>query len=142
MSNKVSNPVAEEYNNTLEELRQASQLIRNAGAQVYGAPPSDNDTNLFARLKDAISKIAVEKADNFEKLIKAHEPNIENLNDLAQKLVISNILIQYLYAIKSNRPDVDVLPVIMLIPYWADNETWLKCLEQETLAYLVNLELI
>jgi len=135
-------PIIEEANNFFKEFEEASNKLRDIGAKAYTVPPSKNDINLYLALKDIISKIHIDKASNFEKIIKAAEPNIENLNDLVQKYTISNILIQYLYEIKSRKPEVDIMPIITLIPYWADNETWLKAVSEEAMPYLVNLDLI
>jgi len=137
-----NNPVLEQQANYLKELEEASKQLRAIGNKLYLAKKTDNDVNLFSIIVDTLKKISKEKAQRFEIMIKSIEPNIEEKIDTVQKLIISDFLITRLYQLKAEDPGFNILPILTLIPYYMDNESFTECMVNHTLPLLVNSNVI
>jgi len=131
-----------EIEQSMKELQEASQKLRMAGLKLYASEKSDADINIFRKLMEAAYKINPEKAQKIEEMIRAEEPDIENKKDQVQKLVISGVLINHLYKLKAEDENIDIMPLLMAIPYYADEEGWLDCMIDYTIPLLFNNDAI
>jgi hypothetical protein len=126
----------------MKDIQEASKYMDVAVTKLYNKKPSEDDVNLYKKIIEAIKKINVDKVPLFENLIKKVEPDIENKIDLVQKFIISNIIISHLFLKKAENPSLFVTPIIMLIPYYQDNDTWFEVFTKHALPNILNNDLI
>jgi Skp family chaperone for outer membrane proteins len=141
-NNQLANPVLQEQQQYLKELAEASQKLQQLGTKLYMAPKTENDTNIFRIIVDTMKKMNRSKGERFEAIIKSREPNIEDKVDEVQKIIISSVLIHRLYEIKAENPELDILPILTLIPYYLDNQAFTECMITQTVPILVNNDII
>jgi len=126
----------------VKDIQDASKAFDIAVDKYYNLKPTDKDINLYGKIIEAIKNINKDKVEAFEKLIKSVEPNIEDKIDIVQKFIISNVMISHLYRVKAKNPKIFVTNIIMLIPYYLDNNVWLDIFTKEALPLILNNNLI
>jgi len=121
----------------LSKITEATNELKKLGAALYNAPKTEEDKNIFRHFIEALKGVHVEKGNKLEQELLSIEPDLDNKKDIVQKLIISSYLITKTYEVKAMNDEINIMPILTLIPYYLDVDSWLNCMIDKTIPLLV-----
>lgn len=123
----------------LQELEEATDILRDVGNQVYGMVRSDGDLNVYAHIMNKFAEMCTtDELVNIERIFLSVEPDIYNKNDVVQKILISSVLLRKFYIMKHVNTNFNIFNMIGGVKYELPNEAWLEIMLKHTVPLLVN----
>lgn len=123
------------YVNGVDELSRVASKIDTI-------PPGENDVNMYSIICNKLKDTDDYSEVVFIEIVTGFDPDIFYKNDLVQKFIISISLLTYLYKLKATNQEVSICGMVLLLPYYMDNEDWLKTVITGLIPILVNNKIL
>lgn len=145
MKNSIASPEDLEKAIEVEAVKNLNESMENfekVSKKLYSMKTDESDKNLYNLLVEKLLTLNKDSAIAFTTMIEKIDPDIMNKKDVVQRLTISGALNTYLYSLKAANDKIHISSLLATIPFYADDDQWLKVMRDTLLPHMVNNKML